>query len=220
MIRQVGERNWTVTDTIHKAVKPFETAPVEGMLSCQMTQNVIDGKKRIILNPSPQQKSDLGNHTFEEGEVYGVDVLVSTNKANKPKESSYQTTVYKRTDHTYILKLATARKVYSEIQKKAGAFPFTLRTLEDEKRARLGVQESVQHSLLTPFDVSVDKSDEIVSQFFFTIAITKNGPVKITHSPNWFNVNKVKSEKEADEETKQLLSKPLRPKKNNKKNKN
>lgn len=48
-----------------------------------MTQNVIDGKKRIILNGNPQQKSDLGTHAFEEGEVYGVDVLVSTNKDNK-----------------------------------------------------------------------------------------------------------------------------------------
>ncbi|TIC38394.1 Creatinase/aminopeptidase [Wallemia mellicola] len=218
-IRQmkIGEKNWTVSETVNKATKPFETAAVEGMLSCQMTQNVIDGKKRIILNGNPQQKSDLGTHTFEEGEVYGIDVLVSTNKDNKPKDSSYQTTVYKRTDQTYILKLATARRVYSEIQKKSGSFPFNLRTLEDEKRARLGVQESVQHSLLTPFDVSVDKSDETVAQFFFTVGITKNGPIRLTHPPSWLKPEFIKSDKQPDEETKQLSQAALRPKKNNKK---
>ena len=36
---------------------------------------------------------------------------------------------------------------------QAGAFPFTLRSLEEEKRARMGVQEAVQHGLLTPYDV-------------------------------------------------------------------
>lgn len=31
-IRQmkVGEKNWTVSETVNKATKPFETAPVEG----------------------------------------------------------------------------------------------------------------------------------------------------------------------------------------------
>lgn len=41
--------------------------------------------------------------------------------------------------------MKTSRAVFSEIQKKAGAFPFTLRALEDEKRARMGVQEAVTH---------------------------------------------------------------------------
>jgi hypothetical protein len=46
---------------------------------------------------------------------------------------------------TYQLKMKTSRAIFSEVQKKAGAFPFTLRTLEDEKRARMGVQEAVAH---------------------------------------------------------------------------
>lgn len=92
-----------------------------------------------------------------------------------------------------------------------------MRTLEDEKRARLGVQESVQHSLLTPFDVSVDKSDETVAQFFFTVGITKNGPIRLTHPPSWLKPEFIKSDKQPDEETKQLSQAALRPKKNNKK---
>lgn len=125
--------------------------------------------------------------------------------------------MFKRTDQTYILKLATARRVYSEIQKKSGSFPFNIRMLEDEKRARLGVQEAAQHNLLTPFDVCLDKSDETVAQFFFTVGVTKNGPIRLTHPPSWFKPELIKSDKQPDESTKQLSQLALRPKKNNKK---
>lgn len=53
------------------------------MLSCQQTQNVIDGKKRIILNPSDGQKRDFEAITFAEGEVYGIDILVSSGEDGK-----------------------------------------------------------------------------------------------------------------------------------------
>jgi len=53
------------------------------MLSCQHTKNSIDGKKRIILNPSEQQKRDHETATFAEGEIYGIDVLVSTGEDGK-----------------------------------------------------------------------------------------------------------------------------------------
>ena len=54
-----------------------------GMLSCQQTQNVIDGKKRIILNPSEQQRRDFETVTFAENEVYGVDILISSGEDGK-----------------------------------------------------------------------------------------------------------------------------------------
>ena len=54
---------------------------------------------------------------------------------------------------TYQLKMKTSRAMFSEVQKKAGEFPFTLRVMEDEKRARMGIQEAVSHGLLRPYDV-------------------------------------------------------------------
>jgi len=59
------------------------------MLSCQQTQNVIDGKKRIILNPSEAQKRDFEAATFSEGEVYGVDVLISTGEDGKVRQNIF-----------------------------------------------------------------------------------------------------------------------------------
>jgi len=49
--------------------------------------------------------------------------------------------------------MKTSRAVFSEVQKKAGAFPFNIRVLEDEKKARLGLQEAVQHGLVKPYEV-------------------------------------------------------------------
>jgi hypothetical protein len=107
---------------------------------------VTDGKKRILLNPTPELKREHETVTFEEGEVYGVDILIVTGDDGKARPEEARTTIYKRAnDVNYQLKMKTSRTVFSEIQKKAGAFPFTLRCLDDEKRARMGVQEAVQH---------------------------------------------------------------------------
>jgi hypothetical protein len=46
------------------------------MLSCQYSQNVIDGKKQIILNPAEQQRRDVASVNFAENEIYGIDILV------------------------------------------------------------------------------------------------------------------------------------------------
>lgn len=80
----------------------------------------------------------------------------------------------------YQLKLKTSRAVFSEIDKKFGPMPFTLRAFDDENKARLGVKECVEHKLLDPFSVLYEKDDEIVAQFKFTVLLTANGPQKIT----------------------------------------
>lgn len=49
--------------------------------------------------------------------------------------------------------MKTARTIFSQVQKKAGAFPINIRALEEENRARLGLQEAVQHGLVKPYEV-------------------------------------------------------------------
>jgi len=68
------------------------------MLSCQQTQNVIDGKKRVILNPSEQQKRDFEAATFAEGEVYGIDILISSGEDGKVR-IAYTQDLFKLTIH-------------------------------------------------------------------------------------------------------------------------
>jgi len=115
---------------------------------------------------------------------------------------------------TYLLKTKNSRAIFNEVQKKAGAFPFNVRCLEDEKRARLGLQEAVQHGLIKPYEVVYTPSNTFVAAFHFIIALQPAGPLLITHPPVWYKPELVKSEKTlADEELKELINKPLREKK-------
>ncbi|CDO70649.1 hypothetical protein BN946_scf184756.g16 [Trametes cinnabarina] len=216
---KVGNKNWQVTDAVNKVAAAFGCKPVEGMLSCEQSQNVIDGKKRIILNPSEAQKKEFETVTFAENEVWGIDILISSGEDGKARLEESRTTIYqKESTVTYQLKMKTSRAVFSEVQKKAGAFPFNIRSFEDEKRARLGLQEAVQHNLVKPYEVIFTPAGTHVAAFHFTIALLPGGPALITHPPIWYKPELVKSEKQLeDAELKELLTKPLRESKKAKK---
>ncbi|RXK37740.1 DNA-binding protein, 42 kDa [Tremella mesenterica] len=218
-VLKVGAKNWEVTEVVDKVAKSYGCSAVEGMLSCQFEKDVTDGKKRILLNPTPELKREHETCTFEEGEVYGVDILVVTGSDGKAKPEPSRTSIYKRGDISYQLKMKTSRAVFSEIQKKAGAFPFNLRALEDEKRARMGVHEAVTHGLLKPYDIVQTAVGTSVAQFFFTLALLPAGPLLLSPTPVWYAADKLSPSKSLeDEELKTLLTQPLRaPKK--KKNK-
>ncbi|KAM6504465.1 proliferation-associated protein 1 [Amanita muscaria] len=216
---KVGNKNWAVTESVNRAVAAWDCKPVEGMLSCQQTQNVIDGKKRIILNPSESQKRDFDAATFAENEVYGIDILISSGEDGKARVEESRTTIYQRDSTvTYQLKMKTARTIFSEVQKKAGALPFNIRCLEDEKKARMGLQEAVQHSLVKPYEVLYTPSNTFVAGFHFTIALLPAGPLLLTLPPIWYKPELVKTEKElGDEELKTLIARNLRESKKSKK---
>ncbi|KAF7374821.1 Proliferation-associated protein 1 [Mycena sanguinolenta] len=218
---KVGNKNWAVTDVVGKTASAWDCKPVEGMLSCQQTQNVIDGKKRIILNPSEAQKRDFEGATFAEGEVYGIDILVSSGEDGKARMEEARTSIFQRESTvTYQLKMKNSRAVFSEVQKKAGAFPFNIRSLEDEKRSRMGLQEAVQHGLVKPYEVIYTPANTFVAAFHFTIALLPGGPSLITQPPIWYKPELVKTEKELeDEELKALLARSLRESKKSKKKK-
>jgi len=215
---KVGNKNWAVTEAVTKVAAAWDCKPVEGMLSCQQTQNVIDGKKRVILNPTAQQKTDLETAVFAENEVYGIDILVSSGEDGKARVEESRTTIYQR-DSTvsYQLKMKTSRAVFSEVQKKAGAFPFNIRCLEDEKRSRMGLQEAVQHNLVKPYEVIYTPANTFVAGYHFTIALLPGGPSLITHPPTWYKAELIKTDKELeDEELKTLLTRNLRENKKTK----
>ena len=53
-------------------------------------------------------RKDHGKCEFSVHEVYAVDILVSTGEG-KTKEKDVRTTVYKKTDNTYSLKMKASR---------------------------------------------------------------------------------------------------------------
>jgi curved DNA binding protein len=174
-----GNENYQVTDVIQKAAEAFKCKPIEGMLSHQLQHHVIDGKKSFIQNPTDAQKKEMEKCEFNVHEVYGVDVLISTGEG-KGREQDTRTTIYKRKDTVYNLKMKASRQFYSEVDKKFGYMPFTLRAFEDEKKAKMGVVECVKHELVEPYNVLYEREGELVAQFKFTLLLMPNGPMKIT----------------------------------------
>lgn len=81
----------------------------------------------------------------------------------------------------------------------------------------MGINECVNHGLITPFPVLFEKEDEIVAQFKFTTLLMPNGPLRITGLP--FDVAQYESEKKIeDEEILKVLAQST-SKKSKKKNK-
>ncbi|XP_035595869.1 proliferation-associated protein 2G4-like [Oncorhynchus keta] len=175
-----GNQNSQVTEAWNKIAKSFKCSAIEGMLSHQLKQHVIDGEKTIIQNPTDLQRKDHEKAEFEVHEVYAVDVLISTGEG-KAKDAGQRTTIYKRDpDKQYGLKMKTSRSFFSEVERRFDAMPFTLRAFEDEAKARLGVVECAKHELLQPFNVLHEKEGEFVAQFKFTVLLMANGPLRIT----------------------------------------
>ncbi|KAG9051088.1 Curved DNA-binding protein (42 kDa protein) [Tulasnella sp. UAMH 9824] len=205
---KVDEKNWTVTDTIAKVAGQWDCKPVEGMLSCEHTQGAIDGKKRIILNPTPEQRSSHEKASFVAGEVYGVDVLVSSNPDGKCKAAETRTSVYQRVGGiNYQLKLKASKSLIESVEAKAGYFPFNLRSLDDITKARVAIQEGERHGVFRPYEVTQTPKDTFVAAYMFTVLVTEQGPALLTEPSGWYSEDKLKTEKQlADDEIKSLLA--------------
>lgn len=152
-----------VTKIISQVAEAFEVRPVENQISFSQERNVMDGKKQIIQAPSDQQNREFERVEFAENEVYSVDILITSSTEGKPKPGPARTSVYKKTDVRYELKMKTSRLILSELNTKFGQFPFPLRDLEDEKKAKMGILECAKHGVVLPFDVLYDKDGKVFS---------------------------------------------------------
>ncbi|CCE80190.1 Piso0_003292 [Millerozyma farinosa CBS 7064] len=216
---QPNNRNWDVTNIVDKVVKYYDCTALESMLTHNQERNVLYGPKEVILNPTKENKNQIDTFRFEENEVYGLDILVSTSADGKVKPAQYATSLYKLTGSTYSLKLKLSHQVLGELKEKShGPFPININKLSDVRKARSGLIESVNHSIVLPYDIVTEKDGEYVAQFFTTFAITKNGIVKFT-SPS-FDAELYKTEKTlGDEAITQLISEPLKKSAKKKKSK-
>merc|ERR1712096_379426 len=138
-------------------------------------------------------------------EVYALDSFASTGEG-AAREMDSRTTVFKRNPEIiYQLKMKASRATYSEITKKHNSMCFNLRTLEDEKRSKMGIVECVKHEVCTPFPVMYEKEGEFVAQFKYTTLLMPNGPLRITQ--NFYDPSVVSSESEVtNPEMKTLLA--------------
>ncbi|KAG0466522.1 hypothetical protein HPP92_017498 [Vanilla planifolia] len=174
-----GKKNKDVTEAIQKVAAAYDCKIVEGVLSHQMKQFVIDGNKVILSVGNPETRVD--DAEFEENEVYSVDIVTSTGEGKPKLIDEKQTTIYKRAvDKNYHLKIKASRFIFSEINQKFPIMPFSARALE-EKRARLGLVECVNHDLLQPYPVLHEKPGDLVAHIKFTVLLMPNGSDRVTY---------------------------------------
>lgn len=176
-----GKKNADVTKAINTVADNFGCHVVEGVLSHQMKRFVIDGPNVVISKETVDHKVD--EVIFQDYDVFCFDIVMSTGEG-KPKENEAKTTIFKRTPDTqYSLRLAAARTTLSEITSRFSTMLFSLRNFKDEKRAKLGIKECINHGLVDPYPVLYEKEGEFVAQFKFTAILKSKETVKLTSHP-------------------------------------
>eukprot|EP01038_Epipyxis_sp_PR26KG_P007036 gene7036-9608_t len=175
-----GNTNNMITSAIKSVAELYGVNPISGTLSHQMKQFVVDGNKMILLREMEGDREKVEACKFETYEVYALDIAMSTGEG-KPRETGNRTTVFKRAvDRKYSLKVKSSRQFFNEINKRFPTLPFSLRSLPDEKSAKLGIRECVTHELLTPFPVLNERKGDFVAHVKVTVLIMPSGPVAIT----------------------------------------
>lgn len=203
-----GASNADVTAAVAKVAEAYGVQPVASVRMHQTKRFVIDGVKEVALrDPTPDELAEgteekVAPCTFEQNEVYAVDVAMSTGDG-KAKPGDSRTTVFKRNvESNYRLRMKASRHVLSEVDKKFPTLPFTLRHFEDERQARMGITECVSHGLVVPYPSLYEKASAKVAHFKCSVLLLPSGTVRTTglDMPDYF-----KSTKEADEETRAIL---------------
>lgn len=154
-----------ITQLLEKVVKSYDCNLVESTTCWLFERNEIEGKKKIVLAPGEGSK---GEGVPEVGEVWGVEMGVSLG-SGKVKTLENRPTLHRRTTITYGLKRPSSRQTLSEVVKKFGTFPFSLRQLDDERAAKVGVVECVRSNVLRQYEVVADKDGAAVARVLSTV---------------------------------------------------
>jgi metalloprotease ARX1 len=123
----------------------------------------------------------------EKGEVYLLDLAISTGSGKVKVHPDLRPTIYTRSipsskNHANF-KLSATRSLFTELTSNASlysVFPFTLRQHSALSRARLGLAELVTHGILSPCPVIVEKSAKaIVVRRSVTVYVRKRGEIVV-----------------------------------------
>lgn len=206
---KAGMKNAAVTEVVNRVANSYGVNAISSVRMHQMKRFVIDGVKEVALKDPTADELEAGEEkvdecTFEQAEVYAVDVALSTGEGKPRPSGTIRTTVFKRNvEANYRLKMKNSRYLISEVDKKFPTLPFTLAHFEDERAAKLGVTECVSHGLLTPYPVLHEHREAKVAHFKCTVLLLPSGTTRVTglDMPEYF-----KTDKKPDEETQKLLT--------------
>lgn len=155
-----------ISQLLEKVAKTFGCEVVENTTTWKFERNEIEGDKKIIV--APATGNARGEGVPDVLEAWGVEVGLSLG-SGKVKDLPLRTTLHRRTTTTYLLKRPSSRQTLSEIVKRFGTFPFSLRQMEDEKAAKVGIVECVRGGVVRQYEPSGEADGSPVSRLFTTI---------------------------------------------------
>ena len=156
-----------INSLLEKVAKTYDCQLVRNTTCWLFDRNEIEGKKKIIIGPTEGMK---GEGSPDVGEVWGVEMGLSLG-SGKVRDLEKRATLHRRTTITYHLKRASSRQILSEIVKKFGTFPFSLRQLEDERAGKVGVVECVKSNVLREYKPAGEADGSPVSRLLTTIGM-------------------------------------------------
>jgi methionine aminopeptidase len=154
-----------INTLLEKVAKSYDCHIVQNTTCWLFERNDIEAKKKIILAPTEGMK---GEGSAEVGEVWGVEVGLSLG-SGKVKDLEKRATLHRRTTITYGLKRPSSRQILSEIVKKFGTFPFSLRQLDDERAGKVGVVECVRSNVVREYKPAAEADGSPVARLLTTI---------------------------------------------------
>lgn len=154
-----------MSQLLEKVAKSYDVNVIQNTTTWLFDRNDIEAKKKIIVAPGEGYK---GDGLPDVGEVWGVEVGMSLG-SGKVKDYPQRATLHRRTNTTYGLKMSSSRQTLSEIVKKFGTFPFSLRQLDDERAGKMGVIECVRSHVLREYKPAGDADNGAVARLFTTI---------------------------------------------------
>ena len=86
-----GRSSAEIPAILQKVVEAHGCSLVEGVLSHQLKRFIIDGNKCVLNKSTPETRVE--DVTFEENEVYGIDIVVSTGEGKSRLTDERETTV-------------------------------------------------------------------------------------------------------------------------------
>ena len=204
---RAGAKNADVTTAVERVAKSYGVNTIATVRMHQMKRYVMDGVKEVALREPTPEDIELGEApvpecTFDQAEVYAIDIAMTTGDG-KVRPADLRTTVFKRNiEANYRLKMKASRYVLTEVDKNFPTMPFTLRHFDDERQAKMGISECVNHGLLVPYPSLIEKVEAKVAHFKCTVLLLPSGTTKVTGLPlpAYFT-----TEKEPDEETAVIL---------------
>ena len=72
---------------------------------------------------------------------------------------------------------------FNEVNKRFPTLPFSIRSFSDERNARLGIRECVDHNLLVPYPVLYERPNDTIVHVKMTVLLMPGGVLRVTGLP-------------------------------------